>query len=834
MPHTLRFACWLGLFMALSPVWGQRYTISGYVREAESGEQLISARVYDTRSQQGTLTNTYGFYSLTLPAGPVSLVMAYPGYQSFTLELNLRQDTVLNAGLAFFQTDEVQIVAEDAVRVEQQTEMSTIDIPVKQIKMLPALLGEVDVIKAVQLLPGVQSGNEGSTGLYVRGGGPDQNLILLDGVPLYYVSHLGGFFSVFNADAISSVKLVKGGFPARYGGRLSSVLDVRMKEGNNQRLTAEGSIGLLSSKLSIQGPIGASKKTSFILSGRRTYLDLLTRPLAQIASRAASDGNASASLGYYFYDLNGKVNHTFSHRDRLYFSFYLGDDDLGVRLREQDEDPAFDYAYDFSLRSKVRWGNRLAALRWNHIWNPKLFSNLTATFTDYRFRVENTLDENRREDGQTTSNSFFLGYRSGIRDWGLKLDFDYYPVPAHEIRFGINSTYHRFTPGALGINLEAQDIALLDTTIASQIANALETSLYFEDHIKAGRRLSANVGLHLAHYAVNQENYLSLQPRLSARYLVSEWVSLKASYVQMTQFLHLLTNSGAGLPVDLWVPATDRVPPQQAWQAALGMAATLGQSGLELSVEGYYKHMTGLLEYKEGTNFFLDLEDNWEERVEPGGEGTAYGMEVLLQKKKGRTTGWIGYTLSWNYRQFDNINQGLRYFYKYDRRHDVSVVVSHAFNDRISAAATWVFGTGNAITLPTATHAMVGPSSLDFFGREDQIGSFLNYNWPGDVFGSSGVLIYEGGRNNFRMADYHRLDLGINITKPTRRGERTWSLGVYNLYGRRNPYTYYLNTDYDPATGESRPVLQKFALFGFPIPYVSLNFRFDRLGRLNP
>ena len=391
-------------------------------------------------------------------------------------------------------------------------------------------------------MPGVQSGNEGSTGLYVRGGGPDQNLILLDDVPLYYVSHLGGFFSVFNADALKSVKLTKGGFPARYGGRLSSVLDIRMKEGNMQEFHGSGSLGIISSKLSLEGPI-VKDKTSFIVSGRRTYIDLLTRPIVRLATEG------QATFGYNFYDLNAKVNHKFSDKDRLYLSGYFGDDKLSVRAGEKEGEPGDAEYYEFSIENRTRWGNRMGALRWNHIWGPKVFSNLTATYTRYRFDVDNDVyDAYAFMDGneikvEETSGS--LGYFSGIEDFGGKLDFDYYPHPDHSIKFGAMSTFHTFTPGLLGISFSSGPIEF-DTTLNEQYQTSWETAVYVEDEFRIGGRFSANVGLHGVHYLVNDKSYWSLQPRASARFLAGERVAIKASYVQMTQFIHLLSNSGAG------------------------------------------------------------------------------------------------------------------------------------------------------------------------------------------------------------------------------------------------------------------------------------------------
>lgn len=808
----------------------EKFTISGYIEDVASGEKLIAATVYDEISKQGTYSNNFGFFSLTLPAGEVKLVVAYNGYQRFSQTLHLQADKVISFKMEAFTLEEVEIIAEEQEKIQEKTEMSTIDIPVDQIKKLPALLGEVDVIKAIQLMPGVQSGNEGATGLYVRGGGPDQNLILLDDVPLYYISHLGGFFSVFNADALKSVKLTKGGFPARYGGRLSSVLDIRMKEGDMQKFKGAGSVGLISSKLSLEGPISKGK-TSFIVSARRTYLDLFMRP----AIRIATDGQSSG--GYFFYDLNAKVNHIFSDKDRLYISTYLGEDRLGLRVNEEYGTPGQGGYSQYKLRSIVAWGNKMGAIRWNHIWGPKLFSNLTATYTNYRFKNQieffDQYNISSSSGGITTeTQEGSLDYRSGIEDFGGKLDFDWYPNPSNSIRFGIQTTHHTYTPGILGTRFE-DGVATTDTTFVNQIQKSLETSVYVEDEFKLGSRFSANLGLHLNHYLVNENHFYSLQPRSAFRFQVSDKLSLKASYVQMTQNIHLLANSSLGLPIDLWVPATERVPSQTTWQAAAGMATSLWGDKLELSVEAYYKEMKGLIEYKEGTDFFLSFFDNdWQKNVEPNGKGEAYGAELLLQKKRGKTTGWIGYTLSWNNRQFENINGGKVFPFKYDRRHDISVVFQHKFNDRVSVAATWVYGTGNAITLPTGSV----PTLLDYQETPSSIGSFDSFyrSFGNSIINGNQILrlrdnpelnIYENGRNGFRMENYHRLDLGLNLSKEKKWGKRTWNFSIYNAYSRANPYTYFLSDKFNPNTNTYDPAIKKIALFPI-IPSISYSFEF--------
>lgn len=773
-----------------STILAQKYTVSGYIKDTTNGEVLIGANVFDLKSSSGTSSNTYGFYSLTLPKDSVNLVYSYVGYQPQTARLLLTQDTVISIELSESALlDEIVISASEADKIQEVTQMSSISVPVEQIKSLPAFLGEVDVLKTLQLLPGVQSGNEGTSGLYVRGGGPDQNLILLDGVPVYNASHLFGFFSVFNADAINNVQLIKGGFPARYGGRLSSVIDISMKEGNMKEFHGEGSLGIIAGKLTLEGPI-VKDKTSFIISGRRTWIDVLARPLI----RSQTDGEET--VGYYFYDLNAKVNHKFSDRDRLYLSAYLGDDRFYARYQYEDINNGVEL--EDEDEAGLQWGNITSALRWNHMFTPKLFSNTTLTYSRYRFDINN---EYRYEYLDDSGNGVLVDqglarYLSGIEDFAAKIDFDFIPSPQHYVRFGVSAIRHTFRPGALNVryNDEVSE-ETIDTTLGSQETDAVEFAAYVEDDLELGRRLKFNIGLHFSGFRVNDEFYTSIQPRIAGRYLLNEQLSLKVSYVQMAQFIHLLTNSGIGLPTDLWVPATDQVRPQTAQQWALGGAYNW-TSGYEISLEGYYKDMRNLIEYREGANF-IDVNEDWQNKVAVG-DGRSYGAELLIQKKQGRTTGWLGYTLSWTDRQFEELNFGERFPYKYDRRHDLGVAVVHQWRERIDLSATWVFGSGNAITLPTAIYSGRGNS---FFG-----GSIYDY----------------GERNSYRMRAFHRLDASITFHKKTRWGKRAWVLGVYNAYSRRNPFYLYLDESSDPSR-ESQ--FRQVSLFPI-IPSISYRFNF--------
>ncbi len=749
----------------------EKYTISGYIEDANTGEKLIEANVFDDATVSGTVSNLYGFYSITLPKDTVRLSFSYMGYATQSFEIYLDKDISLTIRLEDELTlQTIEVTADKVEKIEEQTQMSKIEVPVAQIKRIPPLLGEVDVMKAMQLLPGIQSGGEGTSGLYVRGGSPDQNLILLDGVPVYNVSHLFGFFSVFNADAINNVTLTKGGFPARYGGRLSSVMEINMKEGNMREYHGEGSIGIVASKFTFEGPI-VKEKTSFIVSARRTYADLLARPFI----KRNTDGEYG---GYYFYDVNAKVNHKFNDKHRLYLSTYLGQDVFYLRFDDGG----------YEQRAGFDWGNLTSALRWNYMINKKLFANTTLTFSRYQFDLGSEVREDNEKYGSR--------YTSGIKDWGGKIDFDFLPNPNHYIRFGVNAMHHTFSPGAF--QLEVDDVNTdfdLDTIIGSQPTRAMEYALYVEDDMKWGENFSANIGFHFSAFQVKGKTYVSPQARVGTRYLLPGANAIKASFSMMTQYIHLLTNEGVGLPTDLWVPSTNTVKPQQSWQVALGWAKTLG-TDYELTVEGYYKGMNNLLSYKEGASYFSF--SDWETKVEQG-KGESYGLEFFAQKKKGKTTGWIGYTLSWNNRQFKFINSGNKYPFKYDRRHDVSVVVSHSFNDKISLSGTWVYGTGNSITLNEASYFAYIP--LDGDDSNHQI---TEIEVPGE-------------KNNYRMKAYHRLDIGADFRKEKKRYERTFSIGAYNVYSRKNPFFIYFDN--------SRNKFKQVSLFPI-IPYFNYSFKF--------
>ncbi|GGD42797.1 TonB-dependent receptor [Emticicia aquatilis] len=807
----------LVLFSILShTIFAQRtFTVSGYIREKGSQEQLIGVNVYVPNSSFGTSSNNYGFYSITLPANDAAtLVFSFVGYERIEKTFVLNKNIEMNIELASAnQLNEVVVSSKrQEERVSESVEMSKIDVPINQIKKIPAFMGEKDVLKVLQLLPGVQKGSEGQSGIYVRGGGPDQNLIILDDAVVYNANHLFGFFSVFNGDALKSVELTKGGFPARFGGRLSSVIEMNMKEGNKEKLHGEGGIGLISSRLTLEGPIKTKKqetaKSSFIISARRTYLDIVASPLIKASQKDAIEQTTG---GYYFYDLNAKMNYDFGQKDKVYLSGYFGQDKFHTKTTSPD-----------NLSSNgLNWGNETATLRWNHLYSQKLFGNLSLIYSRYRFNISST--QNATDTQTNTTSVYNLKYDSGIRDYSVKYDFDYFPNPKHALKLGIQSTFHRFTPSA--VVLQDSDISKYETKIDN--IDVIESGIYAEDVWQATERLKMNLGLRVSNYHVSSIDYLRPEPRFSAAYKLSKDLAFKASYAMMNQYVHLLTNTGIGLPTDLWVPSTDKVAPQQSQQVAAGFAKDLDKKGLTLTIEGYYKKMDKLINYKEGASFLLvnDPTSNtrvrWEDNV-TAGQGWSYGAEFLLQKKVGKFSGWAGYTLSWTKWQFDELNFGKEFFPRYDRRHDISLVGIYDIKPSITVSAVWVYGTGNALTMPLSRYN--GYSNYNTrFGANNAIN---NSNTPvSPLFAGRAVQEY-GEKNTFRAEPYHRLDLGVQFHKKKLRHERTWEISIYNAYNRKNPFFYQLNSKVDPSnSSQSITILQRYSIFPI-IPSFSYNFKF--------
>ncbi len=814
--------------LSILQISAQYYTISGYITDEKSGETLINASIYDINSRKGTVANVYGFYSLTLPKGQIDLQYSYVGYTTQARKLDLQKDTVINIRFkSSIDLQEITVIGRQRITGVQSAQMSAVEVPISQIKTVPTLFGEADLVKALQLLPGVQSGSEGSTGMYVRGGGPDENLFLLDGIPVYNVNHMAGFFSVFNPDAVKNVTLYKGSFPARFGGRLSSVIDVRMNDGNDKEIHGNVSVGIISSKINIEGPI-IKEKTTFNISARRTYSDLLLQPVLMLAADEAFDENddGSMSAGYYFYDLNAKINHKFSNNDRLYFSLYMGDDIIYTDFRNKysnvyDDENQIRYELSNRMNLKWNWGNIVTSVRWNHMINNKLFMNATAAYTRYRFdmgvgtKMKSTTtytDSIKKE-----SSEVFMGYQSGIEDYTLKADFDYAPHPNHDVKFGVNYTNHAFRPGVsvarVDIKLSGETLSV-DTMIGDKNVYSHETMFYAEDNISIGYALKANLGLHYSFFNVQKETYHSLQPRLGLRLLANDNLSFKAGYAAMSQNVHLLSNSYVSLPTDLWVPVTKRIKPMRSHQYSVGAIYNLNDV-VDLSVEGYYKSMHNLIEYKDGATF-LGSSTGWEDKVVMG-DGWAYGVELLAQKSIGKTTGWIGYTWAKSERLFNRPGQELNYGKvfpaKYDRRHDVSFVVSHKFSDQFDLSGTWVFSTGNTGTLALQQYAAgTIPDTYNYFSQPN----------------ITGEQNYISGRNNFRFNSYHRMDIGMNFHKKKKYGTRTWNISIYNAYNNNNPFLVYPkeDQDYNPITNQyvTKKSLVQVSIFPI-IPSISYSYK---------
>ncbi|MCF0038674.1 TonB-dependent receptor [Dyadobacter fanqingshengii] len=797
MPKTF-YQLLVLVLVSVQAIAQEQITISGFVREKGSLELLPGVNVYLLNSTIGTVTNTYGFYSLTIPkSDSVTISYSFVGYERQEIRTGNVASQQIDLSLATANQLEEVIISgrRQDEKVSESVQMSQIEIPISQIKKIPAFFGEKDVIRVLQLMPGVQKGTEGQTGLYVRGGGPDQNLIILDDAVVYNASHLFGFFSVFNSDALKSVELTKGGFPARYGGRLSSVVEMNMKEGSKEKLHGEGGIGLISSRLTLEGPL-AKKKSSFLISARRTYIDVLAAPL--IAQQQVGQ-DSKVKPGYFFYDLNAKVNYDFGAKNKLYVSGYFGRDKFNIREKSSDS----------QNRSGLNWGNATATLRWNHLINQKLFVNTSLIYSHFNFNIFS--NDKRYEKGVLTD-EFSLKYNSLIRDYSLKTDFDYYLSAQHSLKFGAQVTAHRFVPSALALEGDFSDS---DIDLQAKPINTMEAGAYVEDTWHPFTTLKVNGGFRLSFFETNSKIYVRPEPRISAALKLAKDFSMKASYAKMNQYVHLLSNTGLGLPTDLWVPTTDRVAPQQSSQVAFGFAKDLEKPGLALTLEGYYKKMNNIISYKEGSSFIsLDGDNanelNWEDNITTG-KGWSYGAEFMVQKKTGKLSGWVGYTLSWTQWKFPELNFGKTFYPRYDRRNDLSVVGIYELSKRITLSATWVYGTGNALTIPISK----------FMTYENRL---VPNNW-GIPANSGSVTNEYGEKNGFRAEPYHRMDVAIQFHKKKKRHERTWEFGLYNAYSRRNPFFYNINSKLDENTGQRTNVLTRYSLFPV-LPSFSYNFKF--------
>lgn len=749
-----------------------RFTVSGTVTDAKSGETLIGVVVRLKHTSTGTTTNQYGFYSLTIPAGKDTLVYAFIGYQAKEVPLDMSQNRKINIELGGegLELKEVRISAEKQDNNVKSTEMSQVKVDIKEANKIPVIFGEKDILKTIQLMPGIKSAGDGNAGFYVRGGSADQNLILLDEATVYNASHLLGFFSVFNSDAIKDVTIYKGGMPAEYGGRVSSVLDIRTNDGNDKEYHVSGGIGLISSRLTVEGPI-VKDKGSFIISARRTYADLFLK---------LSKDSLTRTSKLYFYDVNVKANYTITQKDRVYLSGYFGRDVFGLG----------------SLLN-FNWGNATGTARWNHIFTDKLFLNSSFIISNYSYDITVNQDP------------LNVTISSSIRDYSLKEDFSYYLNPSNTLRFGAQSTYHKFVPGSISGSFGLSNASL-------ETKNAWENAAYLQDEIKLSARLSANVGLRLSSFSLlgpgtfytydkdgnvtdssiygnNQavKTYYGIEPRASIAYLLNETSSLKASYTRNNQYLHLLSNSITSSPTDLWVPSSNNIQPQIGDQYAVGYFRNFDENKYETSVEVYYKNMWNLIDYKN------EAQLNFNKYVESQlvyGRGYAYGAEFFVRKRYGQFTGWVGYTISRTWRVFPDIDNGAKFPARQDQIHNLSVVGMYDLNKKWSFAATFVFNTGDAVTFPSGRYIVDGRD-----------------------------LPYYTERNGYRMPPYNRLDLSATvITKKTARFESSWNFSVYNAYARQNPYIIFFQSDPD---NPNKTQAVQIALFRI-VPSVTYNFKF--------
>lgn len=789
--NKIIFLILLSLSISTS-VFAQRavtYTVSGIIKDASSGEDLIGAsiRVKELK-QTGAITNVYGFYSLTLPKGSYTLIYNFMGYESKEVKVNLIANITktLELEISSQELTGVEITAQREDANVTSNEMGVTKIDLKEMEKIPVIFGERDVMKTLQLMPGVKSEGDGGAGFYVRGGSVDQNLILLDEAPVYNASHMMGFFSVFNSDALRDVKLYKGGAPAEYGGRLSSVLDIKMKEGNMKKLHGYGGIGLISSKLTLEAPI-VKDKASFIVSGRRTYADLFLK--------LSSDDNYK-NTGLHFYDLNMKANYILGSKDRIYVSGYLGRD-------------VFSFEDDFGFN----WGNKTLTTRWNHIFGPKLFSNTSFIFSDYDYTFQATFNSRTYEAG------------SRIRDYNLKNDYQYFINSNNSLSFGWNIIHHNFRPGEFKLD------NIVQPEYTTEERYSLESAIYISNEQKIGDFIAVKYGLRYSNFTqlgpgdiyyydqdgnVNEvktfddwesvASYNGLAPRLAATFLTGDHSSVKASYGRTFQYLHLLTNSTTTTPTDVWLPSSNNIKPEVADQVALGFFRNFKRNTYEFSAEIYYKALQNAIDYKTGAEVSFNPEVEGDLLY---GNGRAYGLELLFKKRKGRFTGWVGYTLARAENRFNEINNGDYFPVRQDRTHDVSVVLMFDITERLNVAATWVYYTGNAVTFPSGKYKI-----------DDQI-----------------VNLYTE-RNGYRMPDYHRLDLGVTykmkgykeITnvdtgekkRVKKRFQSSLNFSVYNAYGRENAYAItFRQSESDPNQTEAVQI----ALFKF-VPSISWNFNF--------
>lgn len=797
----------------------KQVTVSGFVRDKRSAESLIGASVYEAHSRVGTASNNFGFFSLTLPPGDITIRSSYIGYTSHQHILNgLERDTVLTIELEpSASLEEVVITGQSNDKQSVlSTQMGALEINQQTIRSTPVMFGEADIIKTLQLTPGVSAGTEGTAGMYVRGGNVDENLFLIDGNPVYQINHIGGIFSAFNPEAISGMDFFKSGFPSRYGGRLSSVVDVHTKEGNMKEYHGSASIGLISGNLNFEGPI-IKDRTSFNIGLRRTWLDVLSAPAVAIANKITKKDGTRLRARYAFHDLNLKVNHIFNDRSRMYLSLYNGNDVLkggSTDFPDQDSDNNYNYDSDVSLR----WGNIMATAGWTYVFNNRLFGKVSGVFTRYHSRLRNTEhDVVGNEGDEDYSDSFRENEtNTGITDFGLRTSFDYLPASAHHIRFGGDYLVHRFHP-EYNRSVAYEKNEETSVEIGQEFANDLlwghEAGVYAEDDWTLSSAVRLNAGLRFSLFNVQGKTYTGLEPRVSLRWLLDDNLSFKASYSRMNQYVHLISNSFISLPTDAWMPVTRKLKPLISDQVSAGFYYNLNKE-YNFSVEGYYKTLDNLLEYRDGHTFTPSFV-NWEDKL-TAGEGRSYGAEFMVRKETGRTTGWVGYGLSWFDRQFDELNQGARYPARFDNRHKLNIVVMHKISPKVELSAAWSYASGNHVTL-----------SLENY-YENGTGSPTNND--NHYMDASESIDYYEGRNNYQLPAYHRLDLGIKIYRPKKKGRMgIWTVSIYNVYSRMNPFMIYKSdkTVPDPGSsyGKNVPVFKTIGIMPI-IPSISYTYKF--------
>jgi outer membrane receptor for ferrienterochelin and colicin len=801
----------------------KQVVVSGFVRDKASSESLIGASVYEPATHKGTATNSYGFFSVTLLPGDVNLNVSYIGYGSRLFSFKgLRSDTTLLVELEPGATlqEVVVVVPHQENQPVLNSQMGKLEISRQTIRSMPVMFGESDIIKTLQLTPGVAAGAEGFSGMYVRGGGVDENLFLIDGNPVYQVGHLGGLFSAFNAEAIRGMDFLKAGFPARYGGRLSSVVDIHTQEGNMKEYHGSASLGLIAGNLSLEGPI-VKDRTSFAIALRRTWLDALSVPAFAIINNMNKNGEKT-TVRYAFHDLNVKLNHRFNDRSKMFLSLYNGNDVMEGIYKFYD-----DYDKEAPVRDKtdvsLRWGNLLATAGWTYVFNNQLFGKIAGVYTQYRSKMANSQQNiSGRKDTEDYEDRYMeTSSVTGIMDAGVRSLFDYFPSSSHHIRFGGDFMLHRFRPEYSKTRSEdnsATDKSDWETIFANELLWAKEFSAFAEDDWKISDYFRANGGVRYSIFNIDNKTYMGLEPRFSMRWLLDNDLSLKASYARMYQYVHLVSNNYINLPTDAWMPVTRRLKPLVSEQVSLGAYYQLKNDvgNFDISVEGYYKKMTNLLEYRDGYTF-LPTFSSWEEKMAVG-EGRAYGGELMIHKQTGKLTGWAGYTLAWSDRKFNELNEGKRFPSKYDNRHKLNIVGMYKISSKVELSAAWTYASGNRMTLSLENYEGMLPDKTNWWTGETPY-QYVNFE----------VLDYYTKRNNYQLPAYHRLDLGIHIYRPKKNGRMgIWNISIYNVYSRMNPFLVYRSSKEVKVNNTTSYYVPCFKTIGIMpvIPSVTYTYKF--------